>query len=113
MHMRTRVRLSTGDKPGALNHRRLGRGEPLVLLHGLGMRWQWWTPCLDALAERHELVLLDLPGFGGSAPFPPERPRTPVAVRSSMPKSSASSSVSTSAAQLMATNGPFRRGLRS
>src|SRR4051794_26206658 len=80
MHMRTRARLSTGDKSGALNYRRLGRGEPLVLLHGLGMRWQWWTPCLDALAERHELVLLDLPGFGGSAPFPPERPRTPVAI---------------------------------
>ena len=36
----------------------------------------------------------------------PRRPRTPVAVRSSMPNSSASSSVSTSAAQLMATNGP-------
>ena len=35
----------------------------------------------------------------------PRRPRTPVAVRSSMPKSSASSSVSTIAAQLTATNG--------
>ena len=35
----------------------------------------------------------------------PRRPRTPVAVRSSMPNSSASSSVSTSAAQLTATNG--------
>ena len=43
----------------------------------------------------------------------PRRPRTPVAVRSSMPKSSASSSVSTSAAQLMATKGPPRRRLRS
>ena len=36
----------------------------------------------------------------------PRLPRTPVAVRSSIPNSSASSSVSTSAAQLMAMNGP-------
>ena len=42
----------------------------------------------------------------------PRRPRTPVAVRSSMPNSSASISVSTSAAQLMATNGPCRRRLQ-
>ena len=34
------------------------------------------------------------------------RPRTPVAVRSSIPNNSASSSVSTMAAQLTATNGP-------
>ena len=39
--------------------------------------------------------------------------RTPVAVRSSMPKSSASSSVSTIAAQLTATNGPLCRRLSS
>ena len=43
----------------------------------------------------------------------PRRPRTPVAIRSSMPKSSASRSVSTSAAQLTATNGPWRRRLDS
>ena len=41
----------------------------------------------------------------------PRRPLTPVAVRSSMPNSSASSSVSTSAAQLTATNGPRCRWL--
>jgi hypothetical protein len=41
------------------------------------------------------------------------RPRTPLAVRSSMPNSSASISVSTSAAQLIATNGPSRRTLKS
>ena len=43
----------------------------------------------------------------------PARPRTPVAVRSSMPNSSASTSVSTMAAQLTATNGPARRVLCS
>ena len=43
----------------------------------------------------------------------PRRPRTPVAVRSSIPKSSASSRVSTIAAQLTATKGPLRRRLSS
>ncbi len=41
----------------------------------------------------------------------PRRPRTPVAVRSSMPNSSASSSDSTIAAQLTATKGPRLRRL--
>jgi hypothetical protein len=40
-------------------------------------------------------------------------PRATVAVRSSMPNSSASSRVSTKAAQLTATNGPCRRRLSS
>ena len=43
----------------------------------------------------------------------PRRARTPVAMRSSMPNSSASSNVSTNAAQLTATNGPRWRSLRS
>jgi pimeloyl-ACP methyl ester carboxylesterase len=53
-----------------LNHRRLGTGEPLLLLHGIGMRWQWWTPVLDALAARHEVWVIDHPGFGDSPAFP-------------------------------------------
>jgi pimeloyl-ACP methyl ester carboxylesterase len=55
-----------------LNHRRLGAGEPLLLLHGIGMRWQWWTPVLDALAERFDVWALDQPGFGDSPPLAEE-----------------------------------------
>jgi pimeloyl-ACP methyl ester carboxylesterase len=55
-----------------LNHRRFGSGPPLVLLHGIGMRWQWWTPVIDALAERHEVWALDHPGFGDSPPLAEE-----------------------------------------
>ncbi|HEY2636230.1 MAG TPA: alpha/beta fold hydrolase [Solirubrobacteraceae bacterium] len=54
-----------------LNHHRQGSGEPLLLVHGIGMLWQWWTPCLDALAARHDVVALDLPGFGASDRLPP------------------------------------------
>jgi pimeloyl-ACP methyl ester carboxylesterase len=32
-----------------LNHQRTGSGEPLVLVHGIGSRWQMWEPVLDRL----------------------------------------------------------------
>jgi pimeloyl-ACP methyl ester carboxylesterase len=53
---------------------REGAGEPLVLLHGLGMTWKAWKPVLPALAARHDVLALDLPGFG-TAP-PPTAPPT-------------------------------------
>jgi pimeloyl-ACP methyl ester carboxylesterase len=61
-----------------LAHDRRGSGPPLVLLHGIGMRWQWWAPCLDALARRHEVISVDLPGFGGTAPLAADDEPTPV-----------------------------------
>jgi pimeloyl-ACP methyl ester carboxylesterase len=53
-----------------LNYHRFGHGEPLVLIHGIGSRWQMWEPLLDRLAPEREVVALDLPGFGAS-PQPP------------------------------------------
>jgi pimeloyl-ACP methyl ester carboxylesterase len=50
-----------------LNHVRKGRGEPLVLVHGIGSQWQMWGPVLDRLAAERDVVALDLPGFGESA----------------------------------------------
>jgi len=50
----------------SLNHDRRGAGEPLVLIHGIGSRWQVWQPILDALAAEREVIAVDLPGFGGS-----------------------------------------------
>jgi pimeloyl-ACP methyl ester carboxylesterase len=44
--------------------RLLGHGPPLVLVHGLAGSWRWWRPVLPALAERHAVHVLDLPGFG-------------------------------------------------
>jgi pimeloyl-ACP methyl ester carboxylesterase len=41
-----------------------GGGEPLLLLHGLGLTWRSWTPVLAELERAHEVVVMDLPGFG-------------------------------------------------
>ncbi|WP_027344774.1 alpha/beta fold hydrolase [Hamadaea tsunoensis] len=49
-----------------INHVRRGQGEPLVLVHGIGHRWQAWQPVLDRLAAHHEVIAVDLPGFGAS-----------------------------------------------
>ena len=53
-----------------LNHRRSGTGEPLLLMHGIGSRWQMWQPVMGRLAEHHDVIAVDLPGFGAS-PMPP------------------------------------------
>jgi pimeloyl-ACP methyl ester carboxylesterase len=53
-----------------LNHHREGSGEPLLLIHGIGSRWQMWEPVLDRLTPHREVIALDLPGFGAS-PMPP------------------------------------------
>ena len=57
-----------------LNHYRVGSGPPLVLIHGIGSRWQVWDPVLRRLAAERDVIALDLPGFGAS-PMPP--PGTP------------------------------------
>ncbi len=53
-----------------LNHHRVGQGEPLVLLHGIGSRWQVWDPVIPRLANEREVIAVDLPGFGASS-MPP------------------------------------------
>lgn len=51
---------------------RHGSGAPVVLLHGIGHRRQAWDPIVGLLAEDHEVIAVDLPGFGESPPLPPE-----------------------------------------
>jgi pimeloyl-ACP methyl ester carboxylesterase len=52
-----------------LNHVRRGGGEPLVLIHPLGAELVVWEPLLDLLARERDVIAVDLPGFGGSAPL--------------------------------------------
>lgn len=53
-----------------LSYDRSGEGEPLVLLHGIGMQWQAWQPLLPELTREREVYAVDLPGFGASPELP-------------------------------------------
>ncbi|WP_327069928.1 alpha/beta fold hydrolase [Kitasatospora sp. NBC_01302] len=57
-----------------LVHERRGDGPPLLLLHGIGHRWQGWKPVLDLLATEREVIAVDLPGFGASPTLPAGMP---------------------------------------
>ena len=53
-----------------LSFSRQGAGPPLVLIHGLGSSGAAWDPVVPQLAERFDVLVPDLPGFGASAPLP-------------------------------------------
>ena len=59
-----------------LDHHHGGEGEPLLLIHGIGSTWRVWKPVLEQLEARHEVLAVDLPGFGYSAALPPGTPPT-------------------------------------
>jgi pimeloyl-ACP methyl ester carboxylesterase len=63
--------------PPPLTHHRGGSGPPLVLVHGLGLSWRSWQPVLDALEVGHDVIAIDLPGFGESPRLPDGAAPTP------------------------------------
>ncbi|HEX6683433.1 MAG TPA: alpha/beta fold hydrolase [Candidatus Limnocylindrales bacterium] len=67
-----------------LAYTRRGTGTPLVLLHGIGASHRAWAPVMPALAERFDVIAVDLPGFGGSDPVPPKIEPTPAVLAASV-----------------------------
>jgi len=59
--------LSAGH--GALTAVRAGRGRDLVILHSLLADRTAFDPVLPALAAKHRVTLINLPGFHGSQPL--------------------------------------------
>lgn len=51
-----------------------GAGPDIVLLHGLGSRWQIFTPIIGALEQHYRVHAFDLPGFGAQPYQPSLRP---------------------------------------
>ncbi|PKF60267.1 pimeloyl-[acyl-carrier protein] methyl ester esterase [Psychromonas sp. psych-6C06] len=47
----------------------VGQGPALVLLHGWGVNRVVWQPVVESLSSKHQLYLVDLPGFGDSEPL--------------------------------------------
>lgn len=66
---------AAGLGPVTVAYERQGAGEPVVLLHGLGCHRQAWDPVVPLLTEQHEVVTMDLPGFGQSPDLDPGVPR--------------------------------------
>jgi pimeloyl-ACP methyl ester carboxylesterase len=59
------ARAETLDVAGLKTHLvRAGRGEPVILLHGLGASSYSWRFAVAELARRYEVFAPDLPGFG-------------------------------------------------
>lgn len=56
-----------------INSRILGKGLPIVLLHGFGENLSLWNNLIETLSKNYKIISIDLPGFGQSssikAPF--------------------------------------------
>lgn len=54
----------------ACSYFELGRGDPIVFLHGFPDTGARWIPVMHALASEHRTIAPDLPGFGRSDAIP-------------------------------------------
>ena len=57
-HVRTAI--------GRISVAEAGRGDPVILIHGLGATKASFLPTVGALARSHRAIAIDLPGFGDS-----------------------------------------------
>ncbi|MGF6478327.1 alpha/beta fold hydrolase [Paraburkholderia sp. JPY419] len=48
-----------------------GSGEPLVLIHGVGMQALAWYPQIEGLSSGLRVISVDMPGHGRSDPLEP------------------------------------------
>lgn len=60
----------SGPQTVTVSYTRVGVGEPLLLLHGIGHHRQAWDPVVDILATERDVIAVDLPGFGVSPALP-------------------------------------------
>ncbi|MFG2133408.1 alpha/beta fold hydrolase [Streptomyces sp. NPDC048751] len=59
-----------GPQGVTVSYARVGSGDPLLLLHGIGHHRQAWDPVVDILAAERDVIAVDLPGFGASPGLP-------------------------------------------
>lgn len=65
------LRLSDGGTVGLIEVGPKDRaGEPLLLIHGVGLNARAWAPQIAALAATHRVFAVDMPGHGTSSRLP-------------------------------------------
>lgn len=62
------LQLSNSD--AKVTFRDQGQGDPLILIHGVGMQSAAWEPQIAALSQNHRVIALDLPDHGSSDALP-------------------------------------------
>ncbi|SCB27743.1 Pimeloyl-ACP methyl ester carboxylesterase [Rhizobium hainanense] len=72
-HLKTEGLLRKHTVRGTAYHE-VGKGEPLVLIHGVGMRLEAWTPQIEAFSGSHRVIAVDMPGHGESVALPAGSP---------------------------------------
>jgi pimeloyl-ACP methyl ester carboxylesterase len=68
------VDCSHGRLSGKTRYRRAGSGEPVLLIHGVGLDSSIWQPQIEALRDRYDVIAVDMLGHGGSS-LPPSDAR--------------------------------------
>jgi pimeloyl-ACP methyl ester carboxylesterase len=67
MRIDWRKHLHRIELPGAeVNYVDIGKGEPVLFVHGLAGCWRNWLENIPHFAENHRVLAPDLPGFGDS-----------------------------------------------
>lgn len=51
---------------GLVHYEALGRGKPILFLHGWIGSWRYWMPTMEAVSDRYRTYAFDLWGFGDS-----------------------------------------------
>jgi pimeloyl-ACP methyl ester carboxylesterase len=67
-----------GSRIAGIELERRGEGEPLLLVHGTGGSRMHWRPVVEPLSAQREVLLVDLPDHGASAPVPPGVDHNPI-----------------------------------
>ena len=60
-----------------LSYRIKGSGEPLLLIHGWGVTYAMWENLAPLLTPYYQLIMIELPGIGGSPQVEPGQPYYP------------------------------------
>lgn len=71
----TSITLQLSNAYGTLSYRDaghsvIGKRDPLVLIHGVGMQSDAWGPQIDYFSQSMRVIAIDMPGHGGSSTLP-------------------------------------------